>query len=332
MKNKRIIEAIDVINLSESDADRIYKSVTSFSGREKRSVRAKTVVIFAAVFLLAVLAAGSVFAGKLISQMVTVRDEHAEIGLDGSKEIVVSTYEAYSEDPCIPVPYDEMWLIQHSSQTEVAIASDDDACIVYGLKGNIATEQELSIISLSENDVFLLPKYIPDNFSFSSAAYTLYLEPQEVDGAASCTDTFVKDGYIYQNYKVQGSVKNNIDSLIVTYRNETGESVVFMCELFSGNNISINASTDAKVEKKNIAGFDSAVLVSDDDHSICVAANLIEPVLYSPDNAVGMAERASEYDQPFSDNTLYYDRVLYSVSSDTVSGDELIKILSSVIG
>lgn len=320
-----------MISISESDADRIYKSVTSFSGREKRSVRAKIVVILAAILLLAVLAAGSVFAGRLISQMVTVRDEHAEIGLDGGKEIVVSTYEAYSEDPCIPVPYDEVWLIQHSSQTEVAIASDDDACIVYGLKGNIDTEQEISLISLSENDVILLPKYLPDNFSFSSAVYTLYLKPKEVDGAVSCADTFEKDGYIYQNYRVQDSVKNNIDSLIVTYQNEAGESLVFMCELFCGNNISINASAQARVEKKNIAGFDSVVFVSDEDHSICVAANRIEPVIYSSDNTVGMAERASEYDQPFSDSTLYYDRVLYSVSSDAVSEDELTKILSSVI-
>lgn len=331
MKDSRIIEAIDMLELSRSDADRIYQKITSPQSKNKYTVRKKTAIALVAAVLLVILSAGSVFAGKLIAHLILVREEHSEINMDGSKDIVISTYEAYSEDTFVPVEYDEAWLIQHSSETKLAIARDDGSCVVYGMNGNITSEQEMLIQFTSESNAISLPPYLPDGFGFDSSSYTLYLQPHEAEMSIYCNPPFSKNGYLYQNYQTPDSVKENVSSLTVTYRNADGESIVFSIDLFLGNNISINALPDAIVEKEAITGFDSAVLVSDSNHAICVASKLIEPIPYVPTNLIGLGEIVNENNQRLQNRIQYFDRIIYSVSSDTVSGDELIKVLSSVV-
>lgn len=336
MKDNRIVEAMDIVSLSELDSERILKKVVSKDAAVRRAWP-KRLVAVSAILVVLVIAAGAAFAAQHIARLVKVREESQNVSLDGRSQVVITEYEAYDWPADEPAPYDDEWLTGHASDLSLTIASDRTVSVFRGLDGGFSSERELRGSGIPESTGILLPTYLPDGYEFETAYYELYITKENAEAAVKGEESFFADGYVYQNYLLPEDAREDVEALIISYRNSDAEQIAFMYQLVSdgeNDSFTISATTDAVVSRERIAGFEQSVSIEDVDHNICVAANTIGGVAYVSENDIGAQEREQIYGLPDPSGgklfESYYNKVVYSVKASAAPVSELIKMLESL--
>ncbi len=329
MKNEKIITAFDSVTLSEKDSREIYEKILSKTEQKpKHTVSRRFVAVLAAVLVMA-LAAGTVFAEVIIPMLTTVKVEKTTVTMDG--EIITETveYEVYDVPP--EPEYDYDWLVENCSFTKLTMESDAPYCVgLYGLSTSVDGDYEKLESLIPDDGVLKLPGYMPEGFELKSSSIALYVTEEDALGAEKAVETFVSDGHMYQCYQLPDSVTDNIRYAGATFVNSDGDEISFfgdICEVVASG---IGAEADVKVEFTEIEGFEKVICLSDSKKNYCMAYRHIEPIKYVSEFNIGNEERAEMYGVELLDmGSGEFCVESYSVDSETVSMDELLKILES---
>lgn len=322
MKNEKIVSAFDSIALSEEASQRMYESIVSSAEHKPKRIASKRFVTVLAAAIVMVLAAGTVFAKVVLPELN--KEEVSRVTMDG--EIITGTI-VYDIDTESDTENNE-WLNEHSSYTKLAVESKNKSTGFCGLNTSTDNYNEFESL-ITENGMLSVPEYIPEGFEFSKAYVRLYITEEDAEGAVQ-EETFIFDDTLYQCFQFPESIKDNVETITVEYCSDSGEKISFMSTLLAGE-FYLSAEKNAEVKVLNIKGFDKAICVSDKLMTSCAAVNYINPVTVLTANSVGYKERAEFHktDELDLGNVKYYMEN-YTVKSETVSADELLKILESL--
>lgn len=329
MKNEKIVSAFDAVELPKETSERIYSEIV-FAERKKRHTVSKRFAAVLTAAIITVLAAGTVLAEVVIPRIISVKEEQTKVTPDG--EIITETieYDVYDAEP--EVPYDYDWLVENSSFTKLAIESDAPYCAgFYGLNERADGDYEKLETLVSSSSVLRLPGYISEGFELKDSHINLYLTKEDAADAVKVSDTFVSEGVIYQCYQMPDSITDNIGYIGAVFSNGSGEEISITASLSETLTDGIGAKPDVKVSFAEIDGFEKVICLTDSKQNYCMAYRCIEPIENIAFDNIGNEERAAMHGVEvlsFGDSELCVEE--YSVSSETVCMEELLKILESL--
>lgn len=203
------------------------------------------------------------------------------------------------------------------------------------------------ILEGSKNKL-LYPAYLPEGYSFTEAYLNTYISPDMMLLEPIQSD--LSDGVITETYVMPDSIIQNIESICIRYENEKGNQLEYNAHLSGSDNNGFGASGDATAKTISEAGFEKSILIYEPDietygHSIIgYFLSPTETIDYVFSTGLGLEYRYHNYNNTTTNKEVanmgleqaintYIDQyryVLYHISGDSLSEDELIKIARSL--
>lgn len=183
----------------------------------------------------------------------------------------------------------------------------------------------------------LLPSYIPDGYVFTKGKVELYLDVKSLDSELVSSE--VKDGKIYEIYKLPEGYDKKIRAVTLNYLGENGEKLRYQIMLSYALNentaFSHGAPESAEAEQIKILGFDEAIMIHDGEKSnfyLNIAVLYKEIPEINAVFSLVFALHPSENMPHFSEEAYIetYSAFIVSIKTESLSVEELIKIAESI--
>lgn len=195
----------------------------------------------------------------------------------------------------------------------------------------------------------LSPTYIPSGYSFTGGYINFYISPDMM--MLEPLTSHIQDEIITEAYLMPENIIRNVNGISMQYENDKGDKLEFNIELSESDNPGFGASGNATVKTLNEEGFSRSIVIQEPDietygHSIVgYFQNPILPIDYVTPAALGIEYRYNTYGflnipkESFEKIGIEgaiipylgkYEHVLYSVVGESLSEDELLKVIRSV--
>lgn len=319
--------------------------------RRKWSKRRKVALIFATMFCVLTLMGAGMYYEYKTYRFSGVADEDT---LKYKIEEMSRTLEEYS------MSNSEVQSVIMTESAELALDEDDSWRTIHSKfmkNGSSSTSspyhltdvEKVERILESSVNKMLYPSYIPNEYSFTEAYISLYISPDMM--MLEPIKSQLQDDAITETYLMPESIIRNVESVTMQYVNAGGDILEFHINLNSDGNPGFGASGKANVKTITEDGFNKSIIIQEPDIEkygytiIGYFQNPITPIDYAYPSVLGIEYRYLTYDYLSVYKELYdnigmegiintylnkYDNVMYSVEGNTLSEDELLKIIRSI--
>lgn len=235
-----------------------------------------------------------------------------------------------TEEAKLPIYEGDYWL---TVQMEWAKSSGGTNSTPYHLTDVDATKM---ILEDSINEI-LFPTYIPEDYSFVEAYIRFYLS-QDMLMLEPVTSEMVED-IITETYILPESFCRNVQSFEMVYKNGSGDTIQFTMRLDSEVNRIFEENSIFISKEIFIPDFEKTVISNSNTSGFLLKQ--VTPIEYFRFNILGVEYRKNKYGyDDFMYKNIEKDKLLeqhhtfkyavYGVESDSLSEEELIKIIKSV--
>lgn len=345
---ERIDKGLRGLKCDEDMFERIIEDAEKNDGEREKVTKAghrRVLLLAAAVGAVLLVGAGIYYEAKTYQWDGTAKEDSLEYKLDEMARSVNSYAETSSSAELEELNLedgDDSW------RTIKQVTSENSGSMTQG-RMLLSDYDSVSAIVMNSRDHLGLPAWIPEGYSFKEASILFYVP---VDMAMiEPVQSEMADGKIRETFVLPESIIQNINSVTLFYENDQGETFMWGAGLEYNSDIGFGGDGNARTEVMEIPGYEKSLIIQNPkgnesglDELYCYFLKETEDIPHVEASFLGTQYRYEHYEREkekldqwggvemqFNAAKSKYTAMLYTISGNSITKEEAIKIMESVI-
>ena len=330
---KLIRDMYEKINTPEYDASKdVLKKIQP---KYHQKVVLKRVIILGIILCLGAVALGAV--KLIVAKMVNFDGEISQFEYQPNPIKPTQPPETVNEDIYIDEVHE---FTRAAKQGELRIVIDtlDSSASLNIPHIEVTDINDILEYAKNSNISFLFPQYMPEGYYFVDGRTSLFIGEESLNAELTYSET--KDGKLYEIYLMPEGYEKNISSFSLNYSNNKGSRLTYtaivMEREYLEESFDINLTEKQTAKSISIVGFEKCLIINDNSENAyaknrAYLYNKAESVKAVSDFPYRMHPETLPEGIDTKENQYYtYSAVLYNISAQKLSEEEVIKIAESL--